>query len=323
MEKIRCTVSNVKQLTSQLHSDIKQLNQRWPFEQKSFQKALTSTSEWYHLFLLIISHHPKSIDKSYEKMFDECRFYYKGNVRMLEHINLFAETYKPDNAIREYTRDGFLYRIINGAFYERYLKQNCTENTKEVIECLYFAGELYQFVCDNEQALKLYQQILHIDEHNQFLLRNEKVQKQIKQLNKTDKHKSKQRTIATKDVEGNYQAQEEQWQIFWALNSHKDKKIQKRGSLHRLREYLIDREHWYDDSDFRIVFRLPYQTNKDASIEFYQYQFSLAIQRHLMSTVFTTYLTNNRSLSLYRYKKYLRGNLLNCLIAFWMKPIGF
>lgn len=77
IRKIRCTVSNVMQLLTRLHADIKQLSGRWPFGEKSFQKTETITSEWYHLFLLAISHQPQYIEKSYREMFDECRIYYK------------------------------------------------------------------------------------------------------------------------------------------------------------------------------------------------------------------------------------------------------
>jgi hypothetical protein len=52
VEKIRCTVSNMEELTIQLHRDIKQLSGRWPFEEKSFQKALTSMFSIFLVFNL-------------------------------------------------------------------------------------------------------------------------------------------------------------------------------------------------------------------------------------------------------------------------------
>jgi hypothetical protein len=48
-------------------------------------------------------------------MFDECRSYYSDNNRMMEEINKFQEEYDKCNLIYEYTRDHFLYRIINHA----------------------------------------------------------------------------------------------------------------------------------------------------------------------------------------------------------------
>ena len=113
IDKIRCTVSDARELLKQLHRDIKELSGRWPFDEKSFQKARTSTSEWYHLFLLVICYRSGDIKVSYREMFDECRAYYRSNRRMIEQIDRFQQTYKSANAIREYTRDGFLYRIVN------------------------------------------------------------------------------------------------------------------------------------------------------------------------------------------------------------------
>ena len=113
--KIRCVVSNPEQLFIRLHGDIKERSSRWPVGQKSFQKASTSTAQWYHLFLLIISYCSRDIGSSYEEMFDECRAYYKNNAHMLKEIDRFALSYKPENVIYEYTRDSFVYRILNHA----------------------------------------------------------------------------------------------------------------------------------------------------------------------------------------------------------------
>ncbi|CAF4530558.1 unnamed protein product [Rotaria socialis] len=113
--KIRCIVSNPTILLIQLHTDIKQLSGRWPFTDKSFQKSKTITPEWYHLFLLAISHQPQYIEKSYREILKESRIYFKGNRCMLKQIDDFAQIYNSYNAIHAYTRDTFLYRIINHA----------------------------------------------------------------------------------------------------------------------------------------------------------------------------------------------------------------
>ena len=113
--KIRCVVSNPEELFIRLHNDIKQLSSRWPVGEKSFQKAASHAAQWYHLFLLIIGHCSRDIDSSYEEMFDECRAYYKNNTHMLKEIDRFALSYKPENVIYEYTRDSFIYRILNHA----------------------------------------------------------------------------------------------------------------------------------------------------------------------------------------------------------------
>ena len=122
MQKVRCTVSNTTKLFQRLHADIRQVNGRWPLSEQSFQKSSTLTSEWYHLFLLAISYQPQCIEKSYREMFDECRAYYKGNSSVLGRIESFALTYDSSEAIREYTRDGFLYRIVNRALRTQNMK---------------------------------------------------------------------------------------------------------------------------------------------------------------------------------------------------------
>ncbi|CAF1486514.1 unnamed protein product [Adineta steineri] len=115
IEKIRCIVSDATQLLIRLHSDIKQLSGRWPFNEKSFRKTLTHTSQWYHLFLLVICNRSENMENSYHEMFDYCRVYYQNNCRTVEKIDELEQRYNADNAIHEYTRDSFLYRIVNHA----------------------------------------------------------------------------------------------------------------------------------------------------------------------------------------------------------------
>ncbi|CAF1408814.1 unnamed protein product [Adineta steineri] len=115
IEKIRCIVSDATQLLTRLHSDIKQLSGRWPLNEKSFRKTLIHTSQWYHLFLLVICNRSENMGNSYHEMFDYCRVYYENNRHRLEQIDELEQRYNADNAIHEYTCDSFLYRIVNHA----------------------------------------------------------------------------------------------------------------------------------------------------------------------------------------------------------------
>ena len=72
-------------------------------------------SQWYHLFLLVVSYRSPFIERPYDEMFDECRSYYRTNPNMIQQIEQFQQTYRSGDAIREYTRDSFLYRIVNHA----------------------------------------------------------------------------------------------------------------------------------------------------------------------------------------------------------------
>ena len=49
------------------------------------------------------------------KMLDRCRLIYRNNPRAMEMIDEFSSKYKPADAIKWYTRDSFLYRLVNSA----------------------------------------------------------------------------------------------------------------------------------------------------------------------------------------------------------------
>ena len=167
-KKVRSAVSDSTALLTQLHGDINELSGRWPFDQKSFQKAFANTSQWYHLFLLIICFQSQHSDKSHKEMFDECRAYYRTNITTLKRIDEFQEDYNSSNAIREYTRDSFLYRIINHALR--------TQNMKIIRKLSPFISDLHsqirqshhKYVTSNEPLIRsVYrEQYLSSDELN-------------------------------------------------------------------------------------------------------------------------------------------------------------
>ncbi|CAF0879609.1 unnamed protein product [Didymodactylos carnosus] len=63
-------------------------------------------------------------------MLDCCRYHYRNNPSQLRLIDEFDERYKSEHAISWYTRDSFLYRIINKALR--------TENIDALIRLRYF-----------------------------------------------------------------------------------------------------------------------------------------------------------------------------------------
>lgn len=84
-----------------------------------------------------------STDDSKQEMITKCRLYYRGNQKEMKNIDDFEENYKPNEAIKWYTRDSFLYKLINKALrtedidalytYRYYIVDLCTclaENTK-------------------------------------------------------------------------------------------------------------------------------------------------------------------------------------------------
>ncbi|CAF1084320.1 unnamed protein product, partial [Adineta ricciae] len=122
VEKVRCVTSDPTTLIEKLHKDVRTFSNRWPFEQRSFIKSSIPTSQWFHLFLTMICHTPDTITLPYDDMFNECRSYYKNNQAKLHEINLLSQQYRPNNVIREYTRDGFVYCVLNHALRTRNMR---------------------------------------------------------------------------------------------------------------------------------------------------------------------------------------------------------
>ncbi|UJR19259.1 hypothetical protein I4U23_022388 [Adineta vaga] len=69
---------------------------------------------WYKLNIEVLTHYPWSTDNT-QRMLTECIKYYWKNNAQKTNIEQFKNTYNPDNAIEWYTRDSFLYRLVNKA----------------------------------------------------------------------------------------------------------------------------------------------------------------------------------------------------------------
>jgi tetratricopeptide (TPR) repeat protein len=74
-------------------------------------------------------------DAKYD-IFSLCRQQYAGNDQELETINEFEATYKSENAIWWYTRECFLYRLLNKALR--------TQNIDVIFQFRYFLADLHQ-----------------------------------------------------------------------------------------------------------------------------------------------------------------------------------
>ena len=69
-----------------------------------------------------------------QQMLEECRSYYRNNPSQLAKIDDFERTYRPEEAIKWYTQDSFLYRIINRALR--------TEDVEALYTFRYFITDL-------------------------------------------------------------------------------------------------------------------------------------------------------------------------------------
>ncbi|UJR06736.1 hypothetical protein I4U23_011025 [Adineta vaga] len=84
-------------------------------EEKSSKDLSTeqSTFVWFEL-LTDLLFRMKQTEKSKLDMIEQCRLVYKDNEK--EKITKFQTTYKSVDAIRWYTDDSFLYKLLNKAF---------------------------------------------------------------------------------------------------------------------------------------------------------------------------------------------------------------
>jgi tetratricopeptide (TPR) repeat protein len=90
---------------------------------------------WFQLLIEVIYRLPQtSISK--EQMLDECRANYADNPSQLRLINEFYKQYNSNLAIKWYTRDAFLYRLLNKAFR--------TRNIDTIFDYHYFLTDLFK-----------------------------------------------------------------------------------------------------------------------------------------------------------------------------------
>jgi tetratricopeptide (TPR) repeat protein len=84
------------------------------------QKGLKDLSEelseflWYQLLRDYLMTMPRNHNDK-QIMIDQCRLHYRDNPTYLSYIDEFEQNYSSKDAIRWYTRTGFLYRLINQA----------------------------------------------------------------------------------------------------------------------------------------------------------------------------------------------------------------
>ncbi|UJR19231.1 hypothetical protein I4U23_022360 [Adineta vaga] len=88
------------------------------FNQKQrFGRDLSKESAsfvWHQMLIYILRQMPQD-QQSKDEMLDICRNFYRYNRRELEKIELFRLTYTSDKAIEWYTKDCFLYKLLNKA----------------------------------------------------------------------------------------------------------------------------------------------------------------------------------------------------------------
>ncbi|CAF1382373.1 unnamed protein product [Rotaria sordida] len=94
-----------------------------------------ATFMWFQLLLEILLQMPQTIDSKNEMM-NECLLNYENDEIEKKKIIEFQQTYSSDTCIRWYTRDTFLYRLLNRALR--------TQNINNIFKFRFFIKDLYQ-----------------------------------------------------------------------------------------------------------------------------------------------------------------------------------
>ena len=69
---------------------------------------------WFQVFHDILIQMPK-LPTAFDEMIEACRMACADNIKQLQMIDEFQQTYKPEDIIKWYTRETFLYRLLNQA----------------------------------------------------------------------------------------------------------------------------------------------------------------------------------------------------------------
>jgi hypothetical protein len=109
------------------------------FDEKSIRdlNRESATFMWFQLLIETLMRMPLS-KQAKEELLTECRQQYHDNAYELEKIAQFDIDCSPTNSIRWYTRDCFLYRLLNQAFR--------TENIDEIMKFRFFIRQI-NFSC--------------------------------------------------------------------------------------------------------------------------------------------------------------------------------
>ncbi|CAM4820701.1 unnamed protein product [Rotaria magnacalcarata] len=70
---------------------------------------------WFHAFKVLLMHMPHDSLEAKREMLSECRAYYRNDAVQLDEIDDFARNYQSKDAIRWYTKPGFLFYLVNKA----------------------------------------------------------------------------------------------------------------------------------------------------------------------------------------------------------------
>jgi tetratricopeptide (TPR) repeat protein len=140
--KLRGVFIDHKNLIQEIQRDIRiYMEQLMKFnllnteEQKSIIELSLESSEFLWCYVVKdVLVNIDTINDAKKIMIDYCRTEYKTNSAMLKQIDDFEKNYKPEDAIQWYTKDSFLYRLLN--------KLIRTENINALFKFKFFITDL-------------------------------------------------------------------------------------------------------------------------------------------------------------------------------------
>ena len=124
--------------------------------QQSTQDLSTESGAflWFQLFKHVILRLPQN-QQAKQQMIELCRHYYRGDTKQLKLIDEFERDYRPEEAIRWYTRESFVYKLVNKALR--------TEDTDQLHTFRFFIGDLSQSLGrEHEKILSSHEEILTV-----------------------------------------------------------------------------------------------------------------------------------------------------------------
>ena len=114
------------------------------------QKCIKTLSQqsaeflWFQLFHHVILDLPRN-QQAKQRMIDVCRNYYRGNKKQLKLIDEFERDYRPEDAIRWYSKQSFVYRLVNKALRN--------EDLEQLRAFRFFIGDLSKQLAQKQQTM--------------------------------------------------------------------------------------------------------------------------------------------------------------------------
>ncbi|CAF1155302.1 unnamed protein product [Didymodactylos carnosus] len=114
---------------------------------------------WFQLLQSMLMKLPHNTEQAKQELLTQCRLHYRTRKGELDTIKKFEDEYKSDDAIQWYTKNSFLYRIVNQALRTEYVEELYTFRYYIVDLCLHLlkrSNEFKQLKENFQRVITLY-----------------------------------------------------------------------------------------------------------------------------------------------------------------------